>query len=66
MVVRFRGYAYVIDIGVGRGPFSDAVYFDVAFGVVGVNVAVEMACVAVFQLLGKQHLGEFDLYMVQC
>ena len=60
----FRGFAYVIGIGVGRGPLGDAVYFDVAFGVVGVNVAVEMACVAI-ERLSKQHLGEFDLYMVQ-
>ena len=64
--MRFRVYAHVIGISVCRGPLGDAVYFDVAFGVVGVHVAVEMACVAVFQLLGKQHLGEFDLYMVQC
>ena len=64
--MRYRGYAYVVGISVGRGPFGDAIYFDVAFGVVGVNVAVEMACVAVFQRLGEPHFGEFDLYMVQC
>ena len=64
--MRFCGYAYVIGIGVGWGPLGDALYFDVAFGVMGVNVAVEMACVAVFQPLGEPHFGEFDLYMVQC
>ena len=46
--MRFRGYAYVIGIGVGRGPLGDAVYFDVASGVVDVNVAMKMACMAVF------------------
>ena len=64
--MRFRGYAYIVVIDVGQCLFDDAIYFDVAFCAVGVNVSVEMARVAVFQRLGEPHLGEFDLYMVEC
>ena len=64
--MRFRGYAYVVVIDVGRCPFDGAVCFDVAFCAVGLDVSVEMARVAVLQHLGEPHLGIFDLYMVKC
>ena len=64
--VRFRGYTYVVVIGVSRCPLDDTVYFYVALYAVGVNVSAEIAWVAVFQRLCEPYLGEFGLYMVEC
>ena len=64
--MRFCGYADVVVINVSWRPFDDAVYFDVALCAMGVDVSMEIACVSVFQCLGELHLGEFDLYVVEC